>query len=74
MWNSSSSWSEHDRVVQMSLNITSSDGRKAKDHREIYRSGVAGNRCPGDKEPRGPCTVETGRNLVTYRILICNSY
>lgn len=35
----------------MSLNITSTDGLNAKNDREIYRSRVAGKRCPGDKEP-----------------------
>lgn len=35
----------------MSLNITSSDGQKAKDDREVYRSGVSGNRCLGDEKP-----------------------
>lgn len=34
----------------MSLNITSTDGSKAKNDREIHRRGVAGNRCPGDEE------------------------
>lgn len=37
--------------MPLSLNSTSTDGLKAKNDREGYRSGVAGNRCPGDEEP-----------------------